>query len=393
MVTLLRRLFVKNYKNTEEESVRIAHGKFAAWFGIITNLLLAGVKLTAAIMLASVSSWIFPMALVADSINNFSDMGSSIVTLIGFKMSGKPADKEHPFGHQRIEYIAGLVVSTLVVAVAVTLFKDSLTKVIEGGTTSYDLVTIIILGISVLLKLFQSYVNRGIGKAIGSVALMATSLDSLMDVIATSAILVSAVLSLTVGWDFLDGYMGIAVSAFVCYSGLRSIKETADPLIGQRHEPKFIKEISHMVMSYEGIYGVHDVICHNYGPTNRFVSLHVEVDHKRNMDEVHELIDGIENDVRRKFKCEITIHMDPVVVDDPKIDELKNNLASIIKDMDSEITIHDLRVLVRGGVPSVEFDVVIPYESSVKKEDIEAKLVEKYGSEQYHFKITVDRPF
>ena len=178
MVTWLRKLFVKDYEKVDQERVRAAHGKLAAWFGIITNFLIAGMKLTVAIILAAQDNWVFPMALIADAVNNFSDMGSSIVTLVGFKMASKPADKEHPFGHERIEYIAGLIVALIVVVLAIELFRDSLTKVIGNTTTNYDIIAIIILGVSVLLKLFQSYVNRGIGKAIDSLPLKATALDS-----------------------------------------------------------------------------------------------------------------------------------------------------------------------------------------------------------------------
>ena len=210
----------------------IDHGKLAAWFGIITNFIIAGMKLTIAIILWAQSSWnILPMALLADAVNNFSDMGTSVVTLIGFKMASKPADKEHPFGHERIEYIAGLIVSIIVVVLAVELFRDSLNKVIAGTKTSYDILALVILGVSILLKLFQSYVNRGLGKAINSLPLKATALDSFTDSIATTFILISGILSITPGWDFLDGYMGLAVSLFVAYSGIKMMKETMRTLL------------------------------------------------------------------------------------------------------------------------------------------------------------------
>ncbi|MCQ2741881.1 MAG: cation diffusion facilitator family transporter [Bacilli bacterium] len=393
MVTLLRRLFIKNYKNVSDKSVRIAHGKFAAWFGITTNLILAAGKLTVAVLLASRNSWILPMALVADAANNFSDMGSSLVTLIGFKMSGKPADKEHPFGHQRIEYIAGLIVSVLVIAVAITLFKDSLTKVIDGSTTSYDLLTLIILGASILLKLFQGYVNRGIGKAIDSVSLMATALDSLMDVIATTAILISGILAMTVGWNFLDGYMGIAVSIFVAYSGIKALKETADPLIGQKGDENFVNGVVEFIKENDRIVGIHDVICHSYGPTNRFVSLHAEVNNKEDINSIHDVIDALEAAVREKFGCDITIHMDPVVVGDEKIEAMKQQVSDVLHAFDERITFHDFRVMIRNGKTSVEFDAVLPYDVMLSKEDIEKSLKEKFKDEDYSYSIMVDRPF
>src|SRR5574344_1843326 len=225
MVTFLRKLFIKNYENVNDEHVRMEHGRLAAWFGIISNLILVAMKLTVAFIiagrLASISSSgatilsLLPMALVGDAINNLSDMASSIVTLVGFKISSKPADKEHPFGHERIEYIAGLVVSSIVIILAVELFRDSLEKIIAGTRVTYDLTTIIILAASVLIKLLQAYFNYGMGKAINSEALKATALDSTTDSIATFSVMSSGILSLYVGWDFLDGYMGIVVALFV----------------------------------------------------------------------------------------------------------------------------------------------------------------------------------
>ena len=216
MITFLRRLFIKDYQNVNDENVRRAHGVFGAIFGIVTNILIAGLKVGAAIFLASKASWVFPVALIADAVNNISDIASSIVTLIGFKLADKPADKEHPFGHQRIEYIAGLFVAILILVAGYELLKESIESVIafhsSGTHSSYDLLACIILGVSILLKFFQSMVNRGLGKAINSPTLLAVSLDSLMDCLTTSSVLLSAILMLTLGWNFMDGYIGILVS-------------------------------------------------------------------------------------------------------------------------------------------------------------------------------------
>lgn len=396
MVTWLRRLFVKNYEKVDDERVRAAHGKLAAWFGIITNFIIAGMKLTIAIILWAQSSWsILPMALVADAVNNFSDMGTSVVTLIGFKMASKPADKEHPFGHERIEYIAGLIVSIIVVVLAVELFRDSLNKVIAGTKTSYDILALVILGVSILLKLFQSYVNRGLGKAINSLPLKATALDSFTDSIATTFILISGILSITPGWDFLDGYMGLAVSLFVAYSGIKMMKETMDPLIGEATDKDYVEKIVKDVMAHPEIKGVHDVLCHSYGPTKYFVSLHAEVDQDQKLTDIHDVIDNVEEEIHKKYGCDITIHMDPIAVGDPVVDalkaEVKDELASISKDL----MFHDFRIVKGPTHTNIIFDVVLPFDDNITEPMVRTHLQRRFENRdtQYHFVIHFDRPF
>jgi cation diffusion facilitator family transporter len=395
MVTWLRKLFVKDYEKVDQERVRAAHGKLAAWFGIITNFLIAGMKLTVAIILAAQDNWVFPMALIADAVNNFSDMGSSIVTLVGFKMASKPADKEHPFGHERIEYIAGLIVALIVVVLAIELFRDSLTKVIGNTTTNYDIIAIIILGVSVLLKLFQSYVNRGIGKAIDSLPLKATALDSFTDAIATTLIMVSAILSLTMGWNFLDGYMGIAVSLFVAYSGIRMMKETMGPLIGEAQDKDFVNKIVHDVMSHPEIKGVHDVLCHSYGPTKYFVSLHAEVDQNQKLNEIHDVIDNVEEEIKKKYGCDITIHMDPIAVGDPIVDALKAEVGDELKSISAELKFHDFRIVKGPTHTNIIFDVVLPFDQNITEPMVRTHLQRRFENRdtQYKFVIHFDRPF
>jgi cation diffusion facilitator family transporter len=395
MVTWLRKLFVKDYEKVDQERVRAAHGKLAAWFGIITNFLIAGMKLTVAIILAAQDNWVFPMALIADAVNNFSDMGSSIVTLVGFKMASKPADKEHPFGHERIEYIAGLIVALIVVVLAVELFRDSLTKVIGNTTTSYGTLAIIILGVSVILKLFQSYVNRGIGKAIDSLPLKATALDSFTDAIATTLIMISAILSLTMGWNFLDGYMGIAVSLFVAYSGIRMMKETMGPLIGEAQDKDFVNKIVHDVMSHPEIKGVHDVLCHSYGPTKYFVSLHAEVDQNQKLTDIHDVIDNIEEEIHKKYQCDITIHMDPIAVGDPIVDALKAEVGDELKSISPELKFHDFRIVKGPTHTNIICDVVLPFDQNITEPMVRTHLQRRFENRdtQYKFVIHFDRPF
>jgi cation diffusion facilitator family transporter len=405
MVTFLRKLFIKNYENVNDEHVRMEHGRLAAWFGIISNLILVAMKLTVAFIIAgrlvSVSSSgatilsLLPMALVGDAINNLSDMASSIVTLVGFKISSKPADKEHPFGHERIEYIAGLVVSSIVIILAVELFRDSLEKIIAESRVTYDLITIIILAVSVLIKLLQAYFNYGMGKAINSEALKATALDSTTDSIATFSVMISGILSLYVGWDFLDGYMGIVVALFVLYSGIKMVKSTADPLIGESNNKEIESEVVHDVLSHKDVKGVHDVIVHSYGPTKYFVSLHAEVDQNMAMVDAHDIIDNIEEEIRHKYHVEITIHMDPIAVGDPEVDKLKAEVKDELRAIAHDLDFHDFRVVKGPTHTNVIFDVVLPYDEKITEQLILQRLQDHFSGRptKYYFVIHFDRPF
>ncbi len=395
MANLLRKLFIKNYEQVDHEAVRIKHGKLAAVFGIITNFILVALKLSAALLLAAKSNWVFSMALLGDTINNLGDIASSAVTLIGFSMASKPADKEHPYGHERVEYIAALIVSMLIIAAALELGLSSIKEIINGSTADYDVYSIIILGVAIFLKLFQSYVNQGLGKAISSVALKATALDSLTDAIATTIILVCALLSYFLNWGFLDPYAGIAIALFIIYSGIKMIKESSDPLIGQPASKDFESKIIKEVRSYPEILGVHDVLCHAYGPTKYFVSLHAEVDAKNELAKIHDVIDNIEDDIRAKFGCEITIHLDPIQVGDAETDALKERIGKALLTLDDQLSIHDLRI-VRGEThTNVLFDCVIPYD---KKKLTEAEIFmyvkATFKDEpKYNFIIHFDRPY
>jgi cation diffusion facilitator family transporter len=406
MVNLLRRLFIKNFDDVSNENVRAAHGKLAAWFGIISNLILVAMKLTVAVIIgisafnASTAEGktfltFLPVALVADAINNLSDMASSIVTLVGFKIAAKPADKEHPFGHERIEYIAGLVVSTIVIVLAVELFRSSLEKVIGNVTVDYNVLTIVILAVSVLIKLIQSYFNYGMGKAIDSQALKATSLDSLTDSIATFCIMVSGILALTMGWNFLDGYMGIVVSVFVCYSGIKMLKSTADPLIGEATDYSYVQKIVDEVLKKKGILGVHDVLCHSYGPTKMFISLHAEVDQNMKMVDAHDIIDNVEEDIRKKFGVEITIHMDPIAVGDPEVDALRAEIKDELNSIDPKLTFHDFRIVKGPTHTNIIFDIMMPYDEKASEYAIYAHLGDRFQHRgtQYKFVIHFDNSF
>lgn len=390
MVEILRRIFIKNYKDVENQKVRTEHGKLAAAFGIFSNIILFAIKLVAGFLSSSIS-------IITDSINNLSDFANSTITLIGFKISGKPADKEHPFGHERIEYITGLIVSCIIVALAVLLLYQSIDKIISGTPvdSTWFVLSVIILGISVFLKLLQAYFNFKMSKIINSVALKATALDSLTDSIATTLLLVSAVLSKLFGWN-LDGYMGCLVSLFVGYAGFKMIKETSSPLVGEASNYEDVVKIVKEIESYEGVLGIHDLVAHNYGPTKIFMTVHVEVDACVDVMKSHELIDQIEIDIRNKYGIELTIHLDPIDLSNPETKRLKEKARAVLKEIDETFTLHDFRVVHGEKHSNVLFDVVVPFEATIKEEEIKSLLTKKMNEGEtkiINLVLQFDRPF
>lgn len=394
MITLLRKLFIKDYQNVHDPKVREEHGILSSVFGIVTNFILVVLKAAAAIILALPTGG-FSVALIADAVNNLTDMASSVVSLIGFKVSNKPADADHPFGHGRVEYIAGLIVSMVVVLVAVELFKSSLEKAIDGTTQSYDIVSMVILGIAILLKLFQGYFNYTMGKIIESPTLKATSVDSLTDSLATTAVLVSAILTYTLNWGFLDAYLGMAVSIFVLIAGIRMIVDTSKPLLGEAAKKSFVQDVVDYAMTHKGIQGVHDVLVHNYGPNKSFISFHAEIDAKMDILEAHDLIDNLEDDIRKKFGCEISIHMDPILIGDKATDQAKEKCLAVLKGLDEKVTLHDFRLVSGPTHMNMIFDILIPFESKVTLESAFEALKEAFKDNvpKVNFVVKMDRPF
>lgn len=379
MINLLRRLFIKNYDDIKNQEVREKHGKLASFVGVFSNLLLFIIKLIAGIISGSV-------AIIADSINNLSDMGSSVVTLIGFKLASMPADDEHPYGHERMEYIAGLIVSIIVIFVGGSLFMTSIEKIVYYEYVKIDnisaYITIGILLVSIFAKLWQSVFNKKIGKLIDSVALEATASDSRNDVISTSVILVGTITSLLLGdvGFSIDGILGIIVSIFIVLSGLKLIKETCDPLIGSTVSSEYVSELVKYVESDKHVLGVHDVVCHMYGPTKCFMTLHAEVDSECNLIEVHDAIDNIEQNVRKIYGVELTIHMDPIELNNEELNKIKEYLDDVIYKLDKNLTYHDLRIVKKLTKSTVLFDVVIPYKYNMKNHEITNYFQEKIGS-------------
>ena len=394
MVNILRKIFIKNYNNIQEEHVRVGHGKLAGFFGIFSNMILFVIKLIAGILSASIS-------IIADSINNLSDMGSSIITLVGFKLASAPADEEHPYGHQRIEYITGLVVSIIILFVGGSLLLSSIQKMINYEPMYIEkkilYISIGILSVSILLKIWQAYFNFKIGKIIHSVALKATSKDSLNDCISTSALLIGNIVLLFIQ-DIpfsLDGLLGILVSLFIIISGFKLIKETIDPLIGVSTNEEFVQKVIELLKSDTVVLGYHDLACHMYGPTKCFMTIHVEVDANQKILDVHDSIDNLERKVHEQFGIDLTIHMDPIVIDNEVINDLRQRVKGAIKEIHPKLSMHDFRVVVGTTHINIIFDLVRPYKFEISDETILRGLQEKIADDTttYYFVIHFEHQF
>ena len=385
MVDFLRRKFIKNYEDVTNQKVRDAHGKLACVGGIISNLVLFIMKFTIGLLTGSVS-------IVGDSVNNISDMGSSVVTLIGFKMSNAPADKEHPYGHERIEYIAGLIVSIIILVVGFQLLMQSITAIKDNTKSELSIVAFIILGISIIIKLLQGLFYKQIGKKINSVALEATAADSINDVVSTSVILIgSLIIYFFPNIPFsLDGVLGILVAIFILISGIKMVKETVDPLIGVTPDHEYIQNILNDIKKYKVVLGVHDVRCHMYGPTKSFMTLHVEVDSTKDLLLIHDEIDNIEREIGNKYQLELTIHMDPIDINDKYSLELKAKLTILMDELN--LHFHDFRIVKGDSHTNVLFDVVVPFKYKLTEEEIKTKVEEyfKDNKQKLYFIINFD---
>lgn len=350
---ILARLFIKNYKNVNDKKVREAYVMTGGIFGIICNLLLFLSKLFAGIISGSVS-------IIADAFNNLSDMGSSVVSMLGVRMSMKPADRDHPFGHGRMEYMSAFVVSALIILVGFELLKSSVSKMLNPAAVEYSTLTVIILIFSITVKFVMFAVNRSLGKAVKSGALSATAQDSVNDCIVTGAILLSIPVSRLLNFN-IDPYVGAAVSLFILYSGFMTAKEALDPLLGTPPEKALIDKIISIILKNKNFIGVHDLIVHNYGPGRMFASVHVEVPSNTDMIICHEQIDLSENEIYEKTGVQTVIHMDPIEVDNPKLDKARESIRNLVFSIDNRLTIHDFRMTPKtDNLTNLIFDVVVP---------------------------------
>ena len=358
MTDFLVNKFIKDSTNIESTEVRTRYGMLASVVGIFCNVLLFSVKLTIGLILSS-------LAVTADAFNNLSDAASSIISFVGVKMAGKPADAEHPFGHGRIEYIAALIVSFLVIEVGFTFFKSSISKILHPEEISFDLVPFVILILSILVKLWMAFFNNKLGKRIDSKVKLATAADSLGDVITTSATVLSIIICHFTSIN-VDAIAGLIVSAIVIWSGISIAKDTLEPLIGERVPAELYQKITDIVESYDGIVGTHDLIVHNYGPNRSMATIHAEVPNDINIDVSHEIIDKIERDVKKDLNILLVIHMDPVEMRDEEVLSLREKTSRIVHALDPELNFHDFRVLKENEQRNLIFDLVIPDSYSEK---------------------------
>lgn len=385
MTDLILRIFVRDHKNTEDPAVRDKCGRVAGAVGIVTNFLLFLMKIIVGTVFHSVS-------VTADAVNNLTDSGSSVVTLIGFKMASKPADEKHPFGHARIEYLSGVIVSFIVIFLGLQLGMSSIEKILTPEENALTPVALVVLIISILAKLWQCLFYRKVGRMIKSESVEATSKDSRNDVIATSVVLLGAVITMLTGVN-LDGYMGAAVALFIVFSGVQLTISTADPLLGQAPEGELVQTITEKMLSYPGIIGMHDLAVHNYGVGRCFASAHCEVDAKNDILVSHDLIDNIERDFSHDLGIHMVIHLDPVIVGDARTDALHCKVQSLVTALYPTVTIHDFRVIWGVTHSNIVFDAAVPF--SVK--DSDAVITQKLEAEiqkldpDYRTVVTIDR--
>ena len=368
MTKFLIKLFIKD-ADTNTQRGRELYGRLAGAVGIICNLLLSVMKL----IIGSISN---SVSITADATNNISDAGSSIVTLVGFRLSGKPADKDHPYGHARIEYISSLIISFLILLIGCSIFKESVTKIFKPEESLFNIATVIVLVASILVKLWLSVFNKFLGKQINSKALEATAIDSRNDVITTTAVLLASVISHFTGFN-LDGYMGVIVSVFIFISGINLVKETLDPLLGQPPTKEMFETIEKKILSYDNVLGVHDLMVHSYGPNTYFASAHIEMDAKIDVLICHDIMDQIERDFKSELNIHLVVHLDPTILDSPEINELKEMVNDIICEIDRDLTFHDFRVVRGEENKNVLFDVVVPPEYKYSDEELEKIITDK----------------
>lgn len=383
---MLEKIFIKDYKNTDDPAVRTAYGNVAGGFGIFMNGLLGAMKLFIGLISHSVS-------VMADAVNNIADMATSILTIVGFKLAAKKPDHDHPYGYARYEYVCGFVIALFMLAMGCIFAKESIGKIFNPQELDINMVTYIILGLALVGKGILMLAYKKFAKAINSTTLEANVTDTRNDIISSGAILVSMIV-MGIFKINLDGYLGLAVSIFVIISALGTLKEELEPIIGIIPTKEQVKEIEKKLASYDVVIGFHDLVLHNYGVNNDFVTVHVEVDASRDMLEIHDLIDNIENDFREELGLAMTIHMDPVVLGNPHLDEYRAKVAAALEKFDSELQFHDFRMVEGHTHTNLVFDVLVPVDKPYNENDLADYLKKNVESDtELHFVIQIDRPF
>ena len=387
MIKLLSKLLIKNSDDYSDPTVRRRYGILCGSVGVALNILLSLGKFIAGLSVNSI-------AVIADAANNLSDAGSSVITMAGFKLAGQKPDPAHPFGHGRIEYISGLIVSMAILLMGFELLKTSVEKIFSPEETVFSIAAIVILCASIAVKLYIFFYNKKIAAKINSSAMAATATDSISDCLATAATLLSIILSAATGIN-LDGYCGVIVALFILFAGFKAAKDTVNPLLGQKPDPEFVKQIEETVLSHEEVVGIHDLVVHDYGPGRIMISLHAEVSDKENILKIHDVIDNIEKELQKKLECHAVIHMDPISTDDENTLKLKKEINEIVKKENPEFSIHDFRVVAGDTHTNIIFDLLIPYGIRDDEENIKKKIDDevKKLNKNYFTVIEIDKNF
>ena len=387
MVRLLMKLFIHDYENISSPKVRQSYGMLSGGLGIALNILLFAGKFLAGFLSGSI-------AITADAFNNLSDAGSSLITLLGFRLAGQKPDRDHPFGHGRMEYLSGFIVSVIIFFMAFELLKASVSKIMQPEPTVFNPIVLVILVASIAVKCYMFLYNRWIGRRIDSPSMLATAGDSLADTLSTAVVLISALVGHFTQLQ-IDGWCGLFVGLFIVYAGYNAAKETINPLLGQAPDPEFVEQVEELILSHPDIIGIHDLIVHNYGPGRIMISVHAEVPADGDILALHDSIDNIEHELKRNLLCEAVIHMDPVCIHDEETIRLKQVVTSFVKEIGVPLSLHDFRLVKGPTHTNVIFDLLIPYDFSIPDKEVLRQLTEKIETLEgkYYAVIEVDKKY
>ncbi|MGN0305304.1 MAG: cation diffusion facilitator family transporter [Lachnospiraceae bacterium] len=381
MISFFSRLWIKNREKVSLPEVRQSYGMLCGTVGIFLNVLLFLGKFLAGTLSKSI-------AITADAFNNLSDAGSSFITLVGFKMSGQEPDPDHPFGHGRIEYLSGLIVSGAILIMGYELIVSSIKKILQPEDTAFSLLVVAILVASILVKLYMAYYNFSIGRRIDSSAMKATATDSLSDTITTTVVLFATLIQYFFGWQ-IDGYCGVLVGLFILYAGFNAAKDTINPLLGQAPSKEFVSQVQQIVLNTEGVLGMHDLIVHDYGPGRIIISLHAEVSANGNILEIHDMIDRLEQLLNKQLHCEAVIHMDPIVTEDPDVHLWKDRIHDILLSVDDSLHMHDFRMVKGNTHTNIIFDMVLPHNYKLSKSLLLDEIQKKVWEIDEHYYVVI----
>ncbi|MCI6812180.1 MAG: cation diffusion facilitator family transporter [Lachnospiraceae bacterium] len=381
MIGFFSRLWIKDRENTSSPAVRQSYGMLCGAVGIFLNVLLFLGKFLAGSLSKSI-------AITADAFNNLSDAGSSFITLVGFKMSGQEPDPDHPFGHGRIEYLSGLIVSGAILIMGYELIVSSIKKILQPEDTAFSLLVVMILICSILVKLYMAYYNFSVGKKIDSSAMKATATDSLSDTVTTTVVLFATLIQHFFGWQ-IDGCCGVLVGLFILYAGFSAAKDTINPLLGQAPSREFVEQVQQIVLNTDGVLGMHDLIVHDYGPGRIIISLHAEVSSNGNILEIHDMIDRLEQALNKQLHCEAVIHMDPIVTEDPDVRLWKDRIHDILLSIDASLHMHDFRMVKGNTHTNIIFDMVLPHNYKLSKTLLLDEIQKKVWEIDEHYYVVI----